>query len=220
VGVKDDLSSGVDQVHVYTMRELNQDTAGTIQRINESGRPAVITRHGRFVAVIYPLANTPVEARAIARALEDVEVRGQLTGQSTVSGVYTAQEAADELDVTVDVGDNVGIQREVERSRGVKADPTTTPHTEFEGEVYILSRDEGGRHTPFLNNQRFQFHFRTTDVTGVVTLQAGTEMVMPGDGANISVKLTQPAAMDEGVRFAIREGGRTVGAGRVTKIIH
>ena len=95
---------------------------------------------------------------------------------------------------------------------------SVTPHTEFEGQVYILSKDEGGRHTPFFNNYRPQFYFRTTDVTGVVTLPDGTEMVMPGDNTEMSVQLIQPIAMEEGLRFAIREGGRTVGAGRVTKI--
>ena len=95
---------------------------------------------------------------------------------------------------------------------------TTTPHTEFEGQAYILSKDEGGRHTPFFNNYRPQFYFRTTDVTGVVTLPEGKEMVMPGDNTEMAVELIQPIAMDEGLRFAIREGGRTVGAGRVTKI--
>jgi elongation factor Tu len=93
------------------------------------------------------------------------------------------------------------------------------PHTEFEAHVYILSKDEGGRHTPFFNNYRPQFYFRTTDVTGVVTLPEGTEMVMPGDNTEMKVELIQPIAMEEGLRFAIREGGRTVGAGRVTKII-
>ncbi|MFC4001561.1 elongation factor Tu [Prauserella oleivorans] len=122
-------------------------------------------------------------------------------------------------------GDNAalllrGIKREdVERGQVVTKPGTTTPHTEFEGSVYILSKDEGGRHTPFFNNYRPQFYFRTTDVTGVVTLPEGTEMVMPGDNTEISVKLIQPIAMDEGLRFAIREGGRTVGAGQVTKII-
>jgi antitoxin (DNA-binding transcriptional repressor) of toxin-antitoxin stability system len=100
------LMSPVDQVHLFTMRELNQDTAGTIKLINETGKPGVITRHGRFVAVIYPLANKPIEARAVARALEEVEVHNQLLGESTVSGVYGAQEFADELGVSVDlVGD-------------------------------------------------------------------------------------------------------------------
>jgi elongation factor Tu len=95
---------------------------------------------------------------------------------------------------------------------------TTTPHTNFDASVYILSKEEGGRHTPFFNNYRPQFYCRTTDVTGVVTRPEGTEMVMPGDNTEMSVELIQPIAMDEGLRFAIREGGRTVGAGRVTKI--
>jgi elongation factor Tu len=122
-------------------------------------------------------------------------------------------------------GDNVGLllrgikREDVERGQVVVKPGTTTPHTEFEGSVYILSKDEGGRHTPFFNNYRPQFYFRTTDVTGVVTLPEGTEMVMPGDNTNISVALIQPVAMDEGLRFAIREGGRTVGAGQVTKIV-
>jgi elongation factor Tu len=94
-----------------------------------------------------------------------------------------------------------------------------TPHTKFNAQVYILSKDEGGRHTPFFNNYRPQFYFRTTDVTGSVVLPDGTEMVMPGDNTEMTVELIQPVAMDEGLRFAIREGGRTVGAGRVTKII-
>jgi len=121
-------------------------------------------------------------------------------------------------------GDNVGLllrgvkREDVERGQVVTKPGTTTPHTEFEGQVYILSKDEGGRHTPFFNNYRPQFYFRTTDVTGVVTLPEGTEMVMPGDNTTINVKLIQPVAMDEGLRFAIREGGRTVGAGRVVKI--
>jgi len=95
---------------------------------------------------------------------------------------------------------------------------TNTPHTEFEGQVYILSKDEGGRHTPFFNNYRPQFYFRTTDVTGVVHLPEGTEMVLPGDNTEMKIELIQPIAMEEGLKFAIREGGRTVGAGRVTKI--
>jgi elongation factor Tu len=95
---------------------------------------------------------------------------------------------------------------------------TTTPHTNFEASVYILSKEEGGRHTPFFNNYRPQFYFRTTDVTGVVTLPEGREMVMPGDNTDMIVELIQPIAMEDGLRFAIREGGRTVGAGRVTKI--
>jgi elongation factor Tu len=107
----------------------------------------------------------------------------------------------------------------VERGQVVIKPGTTTPHTNFEANVYILSKDEGGRHTPFFNNYRPQFYFRTTDVTGVVTLPEGTEMVMPGDTTEMTVELIQPIAMEDGLRFAIREGGRTVGAGRVTKII-
>ena len=108
---------------------------------------------------------------------------------------------------------------EVERGQVVVKPGAYTPHTEFEASVYVLSKDEGGRHTPFFDNYRPQFYFRTTDVTGVVKLPEGTEMVMPGDNVDMSVTLIQPVAMDEGLRFAIREGSRTVGAGRVTKII-
>ena len=121
-------------------------------------------------------------------------------------------------------GDNVGLllrgikREDVERGMVVIKPGTTTPHTDFEAQVYILSKDEGGRHTPFFNNYRPQFYFRTTDVTGVVTLPEGTEMVMPGDNTEMSVELIQPIAMEDGLKFAIREGGRTVGAGRVTKI--
>ena len=121
-------------------------------------------------------------------------------------------------------GDNVGLllrgikREDVERGMVVAKPGSITPHTEFEGQVYILSKDEGGRHTPFFNNYRPQFYFRTTDVTGVVTLPSGTEMVMPGDNTTMSVQLIQPIAMEEGLQFAIREGGRTVGAGQVTKI--
>jgi elongation factor Tu len=121
-------------------------------------------------------------------------------------------------------GENVGLllrgtkKEDVERGMVVIKPGTTTPHTNFEAQVYILSKDEGGRHTPFFNNYRPQFYFRTTDVTGVVTLPEGTEMVMPGDNTEMSVELIQPIAMEEQLKFAIREGGRTVGAGRVTKI--
>ncbi|SKO14294.1 hypothetical protein [Mycobacteroides abscessus] len=111
---KNDLSSGIGQVHLYTMRELNQDTAGTIAQINQSGIPGVITRHGRFVAVIYPLADTPIESYAVARALEDVETRNQLIGEATVTSISTAQAAADELDVNVDVS---RADRELKRPR-------------------------------------------------------------------------------------------------------
>ena len=122
-------------------------------------------------------------------------------------------------------GDNVGallrgIERDgIERGQVIAKPGSITPHTNFEGQVYVLTKEEGGRHKPFFNNYRPQFFFRTTDVTGTIELPGGTEMVMPGDNVTITVELGKPIAMDEGLRFAIREGGRTVGAGRVTKII-
>jgi len=160
--------------------------------------------------------------RGIVNVNEEVEIVGikPTSTKTTVTGVEMFRKLLDQGQA----GDNVGLllrgikREDVERGQVVIKPGTTTPHTEFEGQVYILSKDEGGRHTPFFNNYRPQFYFRTTDVTGVVTLPEGTEMVMPGDNTDISVVLIQPVAMDEGLRFAIREGGRTVGAGRVTKI--
>jgi elongation factor Tu len=122
-------------------------------------------------------------------------------------------------------GDNIGVllrgtkREEVERGQVLAKPGSITPHTKFNAEVYVLSKEEGGRHTPFFNGYRPQFYFRTTDVTGAVELPAGTEMVMPGDNIGITVQLIQPIAMEEGLRFAIREGGRTVGAGVVAKIL-
>jgi elongation factor Tu len=161
--------------------------------------------------------------RGVVNVNEEVEIVGikPSSTKTTVTGVEMFRKLLDQGMA----GDNVGLllrgikREDVERGQVVVKPGTTTPHTEFEGQVYILSKDEGGRHTPFFNNYRPQFYFRTTDVTGVVTLPEGTEMVMPGDNTIISVKLIQPVAMDEGLRFAIREGGRTVGAGRVTKIV-
>ena len=154
---------------------------------------------------------------------EEVEILGirEKSTTTTVTGIEMFRKL---LDYT-EAGDNCGLllrgikREDVERGQIVAKPGAYTPHTEFEGSVYILSKDAGGRHTPFFNNYRPQFYFRTTDVTGVVELPEGTEMVMPGDNVDMSVKLIQPVAMDEGLRFAIREGGRTVGAGRVTKII-
>ena len=122
-------------------------------------------------------------------------------------------------------GDNIGVllrgtkREEVERGQVLAKPGTITPHTHFSGEVYVLSKEEGGRHTPFFSNYRPQFYFRTTDVTGAIELPEGKEMVMPGDNVTITVKLIAPIAMEEGLRFAIREGGHTVGAGVVSKII-
>jgi elongation factor Tu len=161
--------------------------------------------------------------RGIVKVNEEVEIIGIREGsqKSTVTGVEMFRKLLDEGQA----GENVGLllrgtkREDVERGMVVIKPGTTTPHTNFEASVYILSKEEGGRHTPFFNNYRPQFYFRTTDVTGVVTLPEGTEMVMPGDNTEMSVELIQPIAMDEGLRFAIREGGRTVGAGRVTKIV-
>ncbi|MDS1269959.1 elongation factor Tu [Lipingzhangella sp. LS1_29] len=140
---------------------------------------------------------------------------------TTVTGVEMFRKLLDQGQA----GDNVGLllrgikREDVERGQVVIKPGTTTPHTEFEGQVVILSKEDGGRHTPFFNNYRPQFYFRTTDVTGVVTLPEGVEMVMPGDNTSMKVELIQPVAMEEGLKFAIREGGRTVGAGQVTKVI-
>jgi elongation factor Tu len=161
--------------------------------------------------------------RGIVNVNETVEIVGikEEVMTTTVTGVEMFRKLLD----SGMAGDNVGLlirgikREEVERGQVVCKPKSITPHTEFEANVYILSKDEGGRHTPFFNNYRPQFYFRTTDVTGVVDLPEGTEMVMPGDNTEMKVTLIQPIAMEEGLRFAIREGGRTVGAGRVTKIL-
>ncbi|AFR05682.1 MULTISPECIES: elongation factor Tu [Nocardiopsis] len=161
--------------------------------------------------------------RGIVNVNETVDIVGikEEKQSTTVTGVEMFRKLLDQGQA----GDNVGLllrgikREDVERGQVVIKPGTTTPHTEFEGQVVILSKDEGGRHTPFFNNYRPQFYFRTTDVTGVVTLPEGTEMVMPGDNTAMTVQLIQPVAMEEGLKFAIREGGRTVGAGRVTKIL-
>ncbi|WP_121256654.1 elongation factor Tu [Nocardioides ferulae] len=160
--------------------------------------------------------------RGIVKVGEEIEILGirDTSAKTTVTGVEMFRKLLDEGQA----GENVGLllrgtkREDVERGMVLAKPGTTTPHTNFEASVYILSKEEGGRHTPFFNNYRPQFYFRTTDVTGVVTLPEGTEMVMPGDNTEMAVELIQPIAMDEGLRFAIREGGRTVGAGRVTKI--
>jgi len=161
--------------------------------------------------------------RGIVKVGETIEIVGiqQKVQTTTVTGVEMFRKLLDQGQA----GDNVGLllrgikREDVERGQVICKPGSITPHTEFEAQVYILSKDEGGRHTPFFNNYRPQFYFRTTDVTGVVTLPDGTEMVMPGDNTEMTVALIQPIAMEEGLRFAIREGGRTVGAGRVVKIL-
>jgi elongation factor Tu len=160
--------------------------------------------------------------RGVVKVGEEVEIVGiKKTQKTTVTGVEMFRKLLD----SGQAGDNIGAlirgvgREEVERGQVLAHVGTITPHTKFKGEAYILTKEEGGRHTPFFTNYRPQFYFRTTDVTGVVTLDAGVEMVMPGDNVSIDVELINPIAMDEGLRFAIREGGRTVGAGVVAKII-
>ncbi len=159
--------------------------------------------------------------RGVVNVGDEIEIVGiKDTQVTTCTGVEMFRKLLD----SGEAGDNVGVllrgtkREEVERGQVLAKKGTITPHTKFEAEVYILSKEEGGRHTPFFNNYRPQFYFRTTDVTGAVQLPSGVEMVMPGDNVKMSVELLAPIAMEEGLRFAIREGGRTVGAGVVSKI--
>ena len=160
--------------------------------------------------------------RGIVKVGEEIEIVGI---KPTVKTICTGVEMFRKLLDQGQAGDNVGVllrgtkREEVERGQVLAKPGSINPHTHFTGEVYVLSKDEGGRHTPFFNNYRPQFYFRTTDVTGAITLPEGVEMVMPGDNIQMTVKLINPIAMEEGLRFAIREGGRTVGAGVVAKII-
>ncbi|MED7949115.1 elongation factor Tu [Streptomyces sp. BE303] len=160
--------------------------------------------------------------RGVLKVNETVDIIGIKPEKTTttVTGIEMFRKLLDEGRAGENVGLLLrGIKREdVERGQCIIKPGSVTPHTEFEATAYILSKDEGGRHTPFFNNYRPQFYFRTTDVTGVVTLKEGTELVMPGDNVEITVTLIQPVAMEEGLRFTIREGGRTVGAGQVTRI--
>jgi elongation factor Tu len=160
--------------------------------------------------------------RGIVKVGEEVEIVGlKTTVKTTVTGVEMFRKLLD----SGQAGDNIGAllrgtkREDVERGQVLAAPGSITPHTKFKAEAYILTKEEGGRHTPFFTNYRPQFYFRTTDVTGTVSLPEGTEMVMPGDNVSMDVELIQPIAMDEGLRFAIREGGRTVGAGVVASII-
>jgi elongation factor Tu len=160
--------------------------------------------------------------RGIVKVGEEIEIVGLKPTQKTVcTGVEMFRKLLDEGQA----GDNIGVllrgtkREEVERGQVLAKPASITPHTKFAAEVYVLSKEEGGRHTPFFNGYRPQFYFRTTDVTGSTELPAGTEMVMPGDNVSIVVSLIAPIAMEEGLRFAIREGGRTVGAGVVTKVV-
>jgi elongation factor Tu len=160
--------------------------------------------------------------RGVIHVGDDIEIVGiRPTTKTTCTGIEMFRKLLDEGEA----GDNIGVllrgtkREEVERGQVLAAPGTITPHTKFESECYILTKEEGGRHTPFFSNYRPQFYFRTTDVTGTIELPEGTEMVMPGDNVKITVQLLNPIAMAEGLRFAIREGGHTVGAGVVSKII-
>ncbi|HFB7125189.1 TPA: EF-Tu/IF-2/RF-3 family GTPase, partial [Neisseria gonorrhoeae] len=160
--------------------------------------------------------------RGIIHVGDEIEIVGlKETQKTTCTGVEMFRKLLDEGQA----GDNVGVllrgtkREDVERGQVLAKPGAITPHTKFKAEVYVLSKEEGGRHTPFFANYRPQFYFRTTDVTGAVTLEKGVEMVMPGENVTITVELIAPIAMEEGLRFAIREGGRTVGAGVVSSVI-
>jgi len=203
-----ELMSEVDRYIPEPERPVDQDFLMPIEDIfSISGRGTVVT--GRV-------------ERGIIKVGEEVEIVGiRDTTKTVVTGVEMFRKLLDQGQA----GDNVGIllrgtkKDEVERGQVLAKPGSITPHTKFKGEVYILTKEEGGRHTPFFNGYRPQFYFRTTDVTGVANLPEGTEMVMPGDNVNLEVTLIAPIAMEKGVRFAIREGGRTVGAGTVTDVI-
>ncbi len=160
--------------------------------------------------------------RGIVKVGEEIEIVGIRPTQKTiVTGVEMFRKLLDQGQA----GDNIGVllrgtkKDDVERGQVLAKPGSITPHTKFKAEVYVLTKEEGGRHTPFFNGYRPQFYFRTTDVTGVATMPEGTEMVMPGDNVGLEIVLIAPVAMEKGVRFAIREGGRTIGAGTVTEVI-
>ena len=203
-----ELMGAVDEFFVEPERALDKPFIMPIEDVfSITGRGTVVT--GRIEGGKVHVGDT-------------VEIVGLTdTSSTTVTGVEMFRKLLDEGQA----GDNVGVllrgtkKEEVERGQVLAKPGSITPHTRFEAQVYVLSKEEGGRHTPFFNNYRPQFYFRTTDVTGAVELPEGVEMVMPGDNTEMSVELIQPIAMDEGLKFAIREGGRTVGAGRVTNIL-
>ena len=203
----DELMEAVDSYIPQPERDIDKPFLMPVEDVfSISGRGTVAT--GRI-------------ERGKIKVGEEIEIVGiKDTEKTTITGVEMFRKILD----SGEAGDNVGCllrgtkREEIERGQVLAAPGTITPHTKFEAEAYILKKDEGGRHTPFFNGYRPQFYFRTTDVTGVCTLPEGTEMVMPGDTVTVEVVLITPIAMDEGLRFAIREGGRTVGAGVVTAI--
>ncbi|MEV4439514.1 elongation factor Tu [Streptomyces sp. NPDC049577] len=204
-----DLMQAVDEYIPEPKRDVDKPFLMPIEDVfTITGRGTVVT--GRI-------------ERGVLNVNQEVEIIGihPEKVKTTVTGIEMFRKLLDEGRAGENVGLLLrGIKREdVERGQCIIKPGTVTPHTEFEGQAYILSKEEGGRHTPFFKNYRPQFYFRTTDVTGVVELPEGTEMVMPGDNTRMKVTLIQPIAMEEGLKFAIREGGRTVGAGTVTKIL-
>jgi elongation factor Tu len=203
-----DLMSAVDQYIPDPVREKDKPFLMSIEDIfSITGRGTVAT--GRV-------------ERGTLQKMSEVEIVGIHPTKKTVA---TDLEMFRKLLDEVEAGDNVGVllrgvdKEDIERGQVLSKPGSITPHTEFDAQVYVLSKEEGGRHTPFFKGYRPQFYFRTTDVTGAIELPEGMEMVMPGDNTEMTVELIQPIAMEEGLRFAIREGGRTVGAGRVVKII-
>jgi elongation factor Tu len=203
-----ELMKAVDDYIPQPDRPIDQPFLMPIEDVfSISGRGTVVT--GRI-------------ERGVVKVGDEIEIIGV---KETTKTICTGVEMFRKLLDSGEAGDNVGIllrgtkREEVERGQVLAKPGTITPHTKFEAETYILTKDEGGRHTPFFSNYRPQFYFRTTDITGTIELPEGTEMVMPGDNVNMKVNLIAPIAMDEGLRFAIREGGRTVGAGVVAKIM-
>jgi elongation factor Tu len=204
----EDLMEAVDQNVPEPEREIDKPFLMPVEDVfTITGRGTVVT--GRV-------------ERGVLLPNEEIEIVGikEQSSKTTVTAIEMFRKTLPDARA----GENVGLllrgtkREDVERGQVIVKPGSITPHKNFEGQVYILSKDEGGRHNPFYSNYRPQFYFRTTDVTGVITLPEGTEMVMPGDNTDMSVELIQPIAMEEGLRFAIREGGRTVGAGRVVKI--
>ena len=203
-----ELMAAVDSYIPEPTRDLDKDFLMSVEDVfTISGRGTVAT--GQI-------------ERGIVKVGEEIEVTGiRETQTTTVTGVEMFRKSLDQGQA----GDNVGIllrglkREEIERGQVICKPGSITPHTKFKGQVYVLDKDEGGRHTPFFSNYRPQFYFRTTDVTGVVALPSGVEMVMPGDNVEVSIELISPIAMEKEVRFAIREGGRTIGSGVVTKVI-
>ena len=203
-----ELMAAVDSYIPEPTRDLDKDFLMSVEDVfTISGRGTVAT--GQI-------------ERGIVKVGEEIEITGiRETQTTTVTGVEMFRKSLDQGQA----GDNVGIllrglkREEIERGQVICKPGSITPHTKFKGQVYVLDKDEGGRHTPFFSNYRPQFYFRTTDVTGVVTLPSGVEMVMPGDNVEVSIELISPIAMEKEVRFAIREGGRTIGSGVVTEVI-